>query len=353
MHKKLEAELVSLAHQILEMKNKGDIALLRDKAKDVYEKLIVLTYIDEYFLTTSNTKENREELINKLKGESLKKKKPEVKVKEIEVQTKKKQKKQTTKTIKLKEDVAVDNLAEIETKKELKKRANKIAKDKEAAASKKVIEIQNKKDTKKIEKQTAATLKLEVRGIVNKIQKQEPTIFYKKEEVVEEKTSRKTLEEELKDSIPVDVAANMFEKAKKLDIPKEIKLVSETSFKKPKPIAPKVNIATKRRYVIPKPPPKAKSKPIFKSRTVAKTSLNDRLFQQRLQVGLNDRIAFVKHLFNFSQEEFNQVLSQLNTFKTEAEAKNYIINTVKPKYDWNDKEEYIDRLYILIERKFL
>lgn len=82
-------------------------------------------------------------------------------------------------------------------------------------------------------------------------------------------------------------------------------------------------------------------------------SLNDKLLNSSIQVGLNDRIAFVNQLFSFSQSEFNKVLSVLNGFKTESEAKNYINITLKQKYDWKDKEEILDRFLFLVERKFL
>ena len=81
--------------------------------------------------------------------------------------------------------------------------------------------------------------------------------------------------------------------------------------------------------------------------------MNDALFKNNIQVGLNDRIAFVKYLFDGSQEDFNRVVSQLNSFKTEKEAKRFLNKLVKPDYDWNGKEEYEQRLTDLIERKFL
>lgn len=82
-------------------------------------------------------------------------------------------------------------------------------------------------------------------------------------------------------------------------------------------------------------------------------SLNDRLLNSSIQVGLNDRIAFVNQLFNFSQSEFNKVLSVLNGFKTENEAKNYINITLKQQYGWKNKEEILERFLFLVERKFL
>ena len=80
-------------------------------------------------------------------------------------------------------------------------------------------------------------------------------------------------------------------------------------------------------------------------------SLNDRL-QNTIQIGLNDRIAFVKHLFDDNQNDFNRVVSQLNTFKTEKEARRFINKMVKPDYDWSDKEAYETRLFEIIERRF-
>jgi len=82
-------------------------------------------------------------------------------------------------------------------------------------------------------------------------------------------------------------------------------------------------------------------------------SLNDKLFGKKIQVGLNDRIAFVNSLFNFNQADFNRILNELNAFETEIEAKNYIQNSIKSKYDWSGKEDVEERFVLLVERKFL
>ena len=86
--------------------------------------------------------------------------------------------------------------------------------------------------------------------------------------------------------------------------------------------------------------------------TKEKKTLNDKLLNDTIKVGLNDRIAFVNHLFNFNQADFNRVLSQLNTFKSEKEAKDFILTKIKPEYNWRGKEAYEERLLLLIERKF-
>jgi soluble cytochrome b562 len=82
-------------------------------------------------------------------------------------------------------------------------------------------------------------------------------------------------------------------------------------------------------------------------------SLNDKLAEKELKIDLNNRLAFVKHLFNESTEDYNRVMSQLNTIDTEERSIAFIKNMVKPDYNnWEGKEEYEERLLSLIERKF-
>lgn len=81
-------------------------------------------------------------------------------------------------------------------------------------------------------------------------------------------------------------------------------------------------------------------------------SLNDRL-KRSFQVGVNERHAFVKHLFEGSTADYNRVLSQLNTMKTKDEAVNFVLNMVKPDYNnWEGKEEYENRFLSVVESKF-
>lgn len=72
-----------------------------------------------------------------------------------------------------------------------------------------------------------------------------------------------------------------------------------------------------------------------------------------IKIDLNDRLAFVKHLFNNSMEDYNRVLSQLSTIDTEERSVAFIVNMVKPDYNhWAGKEEYEVRFMNLISRKF-
>ena len=82
-------------------------------------------------------------------------------------------------------------------------------------------------------------------------------------------------------------------------------------------------------------------------------SLHDKLLSNTIKIGLNDRIAFVNNLFNFSQSDFNKVLGTLNDFNSKKEAFDFINYTVKSKYNWNGKEDLVERFLVIIERKYL
>jgi len=81
-------------------------------------------------------------------------------------------------------------------------------------------------------------------------------------------------------------------------------------------------------------------------------NLNDKL-NQGLQIGLNDKLAFIKHLFDEKPEDYTRVLSQISTMKSYEEAANFISSKIKPDYDyWNSKEEYSKRFMNIIEKSF-
>ena len=84
-----------------------------------------------------------------------------------------------------------------------------------------------------------------------------------------------------------------------------------------------------------------------------KKSLNDKLKSGGLKIGLNDKIAFIKHLFDGQTGDYDRVISQLNTFLSYKNAKEFIDTMVKPDYNsWNGKEEFETRFLEIIEAKF-
>lgn len=70
------------------------------------------------------------------------------------------------------------------------------------------------------------------------------------------------------------------------------------------------------------------------------------------KLDLNDRLAFSKMLFEGSQTDLNDTVYQLNKFKTLEEAKEYLSDLYYER-KWNKVDEYAQRLWILVENKFL
>lgn len=70
------------------------------------------------------------------------------------------------------------------------------------------------------------------------------------------------------------------------------------------------------------------------------------------KLDLNDRIAFSKMLFDGSQADLNETVAHLNHFRTLEEAKEYLSDLYYER-KWNKVDEYAQRLWILVENKFL
>jgi len=278
MHKKLEADLISLAHSILQMKNRDDVFALEEKAKVIVSKLSMLAFVETYVNTTPNLKETKEELIFKIEkafeNKNLTDVSEEIVTDDIEIN---------------KEAESIEIILEEVIKEVLVTDDIIITKEQEEQ------EEQEEEEQEEEEEEEEETPELE-----QPFAELEETLFSVKtsneddKSDIEIKTS--SLEEELKDTFPVDMMANLFE-------------------------------------------------------SVQPKSLNDAL-TKNIQIGLNDRIAFVKNLFDGSQEDFNRVVSQLNSFKTEKEARKFINKMVKPDYKWDDQEEYEARFMEIVQRKF-
>jgi hypothetical protein len=272
MHKKIESDLISLAHSILQMKNRENVFLLKEKSKEIYEKLSVLAFIEEYVNSTPNLKETKSELLEKVEGGYLKK-----------------------------EEVLAEKEvfeAEITVEKEIVSNVIDVPVEAEKEIEVSLLEAEVKPKVEEIIEQPFAELE-EIMFSEKEISNEDATEASSSAvndvvRVEERKTI--SLEEELQDTFSVDLMADLFENAQ----------------------------------------PK---------------SLNDKLAGNIL-IGLNDRIVFVKNLFGGSQEDFNRVVSQLNTFKSDKEAKDFIYQMVKPDYNWANHEELEKRFMAIIERKF-
>lgn len=96
---------------------------------------------------------------------------------------------------------------------------------------------------------------------------------------------------------------------------------------------------------------------IFEQKTPYKEShqktLNDSISVKQLQIGLNDRIAFISHLFNGNTDAYNRAIGMLNNLHSPDECWDFILNKVKPSFNnWQGKEEYEDRFFLIISKRF-
>ena len=285
MHKKLEADLMSLAHSILKMKNKDDVFALKDISKEVYEKLSMLAFVEEYVKTTPNLETSKEELLEQVETAFDKKEISEQPVLEVEKGVK--PFKQENESVEVEEqqkivyDLMDDAVEESAESKKFKEKVVDLNREDLESKKEEVVEEIIEQPFDELEQLMFAT--------------ENPTNFKNDVNDVGEKKTP-TLEDELQDTISVDVMADLFE-----------------------------NVQPK--------------------------SLNDKLFSN-IQIGLNDRITFVKNLFEGDQENYNRVISQLNTFKTEKEARKFINKMVKPDYNWSEHEELENRFMEIVSRKF-
>lgn len=100
-------------------------------------------------------------------------------------------------------------------------------------------------------------------------------------------------------------------------------------------------------------PPSTETKPASPTlKEYRPKSLNETA-NRGLNIGLNDRLAFIKHLFEGQAADYTRVLSQINTLENFGEAQRFIDENVKPDYNnWANKEEYSNRFMALVERSF-
>ena len=81
-------------------------------------------------------------------------------------------------------------------------------------------------------------------------------------------------------------------------------------------------------------------------------SLNDK-FSKGLQIDLNDRLAFIKHLFNQSSNDYQRAISQIATIESWDQAQKFILEMIKPDYNyWEGKEPYEIRFLKIVENNF-
>ena len=315
MKRKLEAELISIAHRILKLKNKSELAQLQQETLKLYEKISVLRFVEENFSEVKPTigfaaaekkvaaffeEEEQESRASLIENE------PEEPIDEV--------------TTEPESDVEVTEEADIE----------------EVAAEN--IEDESTEDEVLATEEEVAEEPETVEEVEEEIEEAEPDFaplfeISKEDAVGKANTTQITFEDFLGEAHlePVFVRAEEVHSTETTTTTNELSHETIT----------KVEVVDTK-----------KTEFIVNATDSKNVSLNDRL-SKTINIGLNDRIGFEKHLFGGSSEDLNRVLSQLSTFSNFSEAEEFIEDMVKPDYNnWNGKDEYATRFMELVEKKF-
>ncbi|OMQ12714.1 hypothetical protein [[Flexibacter] sp. ATCC 35103] len=346
MKKKLEADLISIAHRILKLKNKSDINQLYLETQKLYEKLAVLKFVDENFdalkPTIGHSEINTEIESIFDKEETIP---AEVKTEEPVAA----------------EETPIETIAEPEVAAEIKT---------EEVAAEIVAEVPEEV----IPEPIVETIPEPVAEIIEEpvVEKIEEPIFETKKEEIQtpDETSFRTFSDlkPIPDFKPAFELDQTEEKQPEKEEPK-----AETP-SKPEPITISfedfgINYADAQfvkvdsfENVTPTPTPVTneykEKKEIIETVVIEKpaepknVTLNEKL-AKGFHIDLNDRIAFTKNLFGNSSEDYSRVLNQLLTFDSYTEAQDFIENMVKPDYNnWEGKDDYAERFLGIVEKKF-
>ena len=294
MKKKLEADLISIAHKVLQMKNKSDVNQLYLETQKLYEKLSVLRFVEEHFEGAKPTI-GQAEIAEKitaffedtiLPDFNINNPKEEIVVSdsiEEEIEEEIVEGVEEVPEMDFEEEITFDESEELETSNNF--------------GFQPAFELDVEYDEEPVKKQEAVQISFD--DLLG--ENYNETLFVKVDPV---------------ESVPSSIA---IETESAIDWESDTDQISEMASTEIEPKA---------------------------------VSLNETL-SKGIKIDLNDRIAFVKHLFGNSDEDYNRVLNQLITYDSFEEAQNFIEDMVKPDYNsWEGKEDYSQRFIEIIEKKF-
>ncbi|THF49404.1 hypothetical protein E6C50_11675 [Flavobacterium supellecticarium] len=335
MKKKLEAELISIAHRILKLKNKSEVIQLHQETQKLYEILSVLRFYEENFEEAKPTiglpelEEKLEETFENKEPETVavieepKKEEPVVPEKEPEAET-----------IATPEETLEAVITEAS-----------VSEEENTAIEEVVSEPEQKEEP---EEPVVAEAEKVVVGQIDidesDLDEEEPLIEEEKAafpEVAEEPVFEPVKEEPKKEAQQITLEDLLGqhtykepEFVKVEDVPAEVEKVADITFE---PVF-ETKVETQSMSI-------DAEKDAYSRKTDA--------MGKSISLGLNDRIAFEKNLFGGSGEDLNRVLSQLNSFDNYQDAQNFIEDLVKPDYNnWEGKEEYETRFMEIVEKRF-
>jgi hypothetical protein len=324
MKKKLEADLISIAHRILKLKNKEDLTQLHLETQKLYEKLSVLKFVEDNFSDVKPTigNSNIQELVNTVLENEPEVDEVEAAVapEEIEIQPELVEEIQDEVEEEMEEeDFSDDEEEEAEDEieeEELEAEEETEEEDEEDEADSEEVEFEPHFELFNVEEVEDKKSKTEAKQISfeDLLGSNSEPVFERVFDPIQEEA-----EEESVDNEETEDEETVFNPSFEMELSEDME---------------EEEVAI----------------PNFEFET--EKSSNES-FAKTITFGLNDRIAFEKQLFAGSSEDLNRVVSQLSTFDTFEEAQNFIEDMVKPDYDnWEGKEEYVDRFMEIVEKKF-
>lgn len=341
MKRKLEAELISIAHRILKLKNKSELAQLQQETLKLYEKISVLRFVEENFSEVKPTigyanaekeveaifdlKANAEVIEEEVKAEINSATEPWAKVEPVEAEVEE--------TEEVDDFPAEDNVEEVISEKEEEVEVENADEEEESVVDEEEFVddepelIEDVHDEEEVEEaEVVEEAEIEFAPLFEISKEEKPEIILPKQITLEDFLSEGHVE-------PIFVRA-------------EQSYSNETTTTQTNPEDNKETV-TKVEVIETK-----KTQFVIDHHELKSVSLNDSL-SKTINIGLNDRIGFEKHLFGGSSEDLNRVLSQLSTFSNFSEAQEFVEDMVKPDYNnWAGKDEYATRFMEIIEKKF-
>lgn len=321
MKKKLEAELISIAHRILKLKNKSELVQLHQETQKLYEKLSVLRFVEENFADAKPTI-GYKEVVEKMEVS------PDVEEAATEIIP-------AAEAV-IEADVPEEEVAEAEIAQTIaaqKEEAIEEPEEAEQAAEPDVEEPETTAETPAEEDEQEETTGKPAFTPLFEIAEEEEESEAATGSVEKLETKQITLEDLLGNVHPDPI----FVRAEEV-------FTNETTTAKTSP--------DREEEVITQVETISRKTEFIGDLSAKSPSLNDML-SKGINIGLNDRIGFEKHLFGGSGEDLNRVLSQLSTFDTFEEASDFIEDMVRPDYNnWDGKDEYATRFMELVAKKF-
>ncbi len=335
MKKKLEADLISIAHRILKLKNKEDLAQLHLETQKLYEKLSVLKFVEDNFSDVKPTigNSNIQELVNAALENDPEEEEVDAAPQEIEIQS----------------DLVEEEIEEEEdhSEEEEEESEEEIEEDEDEDEAFENIEESEEEEEESEEEEIEEEDEEESDEESEEEKEFEPHFeLFNVEEVEDKKTKTEAKQisfEDLLGSNSEPVFERVFDPIQE-ETEEESDDEEETEDEEAI-FNPGFEMEASEEM-------EEEEKAIPNFEFDNEISINE-AFAKTITFGLNDRIAFEKQLFAGSSEDLNRVVSQLSTFDTFEEAQNFIEDMVKPDYDnWEGKEEYVTRFMEIVEKKF-